>query len=371
MSSASRSPSVAWRSRLRLFVLGAFVVAGLTVCTLERFRVDETYRVWGRVRGVLARYLEPIQVRTTGVIKQIQRIDALWAAEEENRRLRSELSQARLENQQLIERVGRLERLTGLGRWAAPPQLQFLLADVTGLLARDRGAVLMINRGAEDGIAPRDPVVALGGLVGIVQMVDRDGAQVLTVRDPLFAAGAVTAQTRSRGVVRGSGLEAPLEFMPENETTPIPEGEMLITSGFENSVYPKGIEIGRITARGVNAEGYPYGLVEPSVRLDAVEEVLLVVPAHRPARGAIATTATLGQYWIGMPTPRSEQPLMGPPPPPRDEATTEPLIFRFDAPATSTLRADEPATGGLAHDDAPSTLGLGVSPLEPPEAPDA
>jgi hypothetical protein len=175
-----------------------------------------------------------------------------------------------------------------------------MTADVIGLITNEESAEMIVNRGSADGVRPRDPAVALGGLIGQVQSVTAHTAHIQGLADPVSAVGAVALKSRSRGILYGRGRGKPMEFIPENEVQPLEIGTLLVTSGFENSVYPKGIVIGKITGRQANMYGMPYGAVQPVVPFESIEEVLLVLPRHR-FDGRATTTETLGRYAIEMP----------------------------------------------------------------------
>lgn len=290
-----------WHVRIRLVVLVTILVMGFGLAAVERWRQDKVYDAWGRVYGVLTRFLNPVREHTRQSAMVIFKMDQLWAVEDNNKHLQRDLSQLQVKNQMLSEELGRLNRLAGLGRWSGPSDLHFLASDVIGLVTNEQSAALIINRGRLDGVRPRDPVVALGGLVGIVQTVSSHTARAQAITDLLSAVGAVDRQSRARGIVYGRGRNKPLAFMPENEIQPIEKNTTLITSGFENSVYPKGVVIGTIIDRKLDDYGLPYGVVKPAVSFEALEEVLLVLPRNRPVDDR-SSTALLGRYMIAMPS---------------------------------------------------------------------
>ncbi len=314
---------------------------GLGVAALERYRQEETYRLWGVVYGQVAVHTNAVAQGAHNWVMQVHRIDELWAAEGKNQELRRELSRRLLENQLLNQELDRLKRLSGLGRWEGPPELEFIIADLIGYHTQNESSALVINRGRAAGVEPGDPVVWLGGLVGIVKSATDETAHVQTIVDPNSAVGAVSDLTRSRGILHGAGRKASLRFMPVNEIEPIPIGEALETGGFENSVYPRNIEIGVIERRQWDDYGIPYGVVRPSVRLDALEEVLVIIPTARLLGEDQPSTATLGQYAIRM--PRDSEPMVA-----DGDATTSPSLSPspIDTESTAALQrvTDEPTT---------------------------
>lgn len=316
-----------WRLRLTMLVL--LLALGLGVSAVEKWREDEVRVVWNHAYGLLRHYLNPIREYSYKPISVLFRFDNLWRVEEKNQQLQRTLTESRLQNQLLTEEVGRLRRLSGLGHWTGPGELRFLSADVIGLITSEQNAALTINRGRLDGVRPRDPVVALGGLVGLVTAASDHTARVQAVMDPLSAVGAVVRESRARGILYGQGRNKPLAFMPENEVQPVDVNAVLTTSGFENSVFPKGVVIGVIKDRKLNPYGMPYGVVKPAVAFESLEEVLLVLPRGRNGRIDEATTGTLGRYEIGMPVPAAFAEDLG-------ASHTQPAALRENRPASDT-----------------------------------
>lgn len=345
-------PIHVWLARARLALLLIIVVLGFGVAALEKWRHDEAYRVWGTVYQGFSYVLDPARNTTRGVVQNGRRIRRLWTLDQRNRALKRELTRLQQKHQITLEKLGRLERLTGLGRWSAPRELEFLPADVIGFETDQQQAVLIVNRGEDDGVRPRDPVVAMGGLVGIVRAVAAGSSHIQALTDPGGAIGAVVRQNRARGIVYGSGRGRQLEFIPENEAQPIEPGHVLVTSGFERSVYPKGIVIGEITQRALNTRGVPFGMVDPAVRFDRVEEVLIVMPRKRTLVEDSVTSPGMGRFRIGMPSSTGSE---------GEAALTSPTLARFmDRAATDTLTTPtqapaDPTTGSQASSGSDSS----------------
>lgn len=278
---------------LRRSALAVVVLVGLGLATGARYRPVASHRYWSPIHGALtSAAIDPIRNKTHESLGGVRRARELWSIDEKNKALRREVARLETSNQLLRQQVDRMERLTGLGQWGGPPEVVFLLADVVGANTYE-GSLLIVNRGQRDGIRPSDPVVSLGGLVGVVRSVSEHSAHVQTLTDPLSVVGGIGvggSGRRSRGMVHGRGQNRPLEFMPENEVQPIDPGALLISSGFRNSVYPKGLVIGVIEERSLDPYGLPYGVVRPAVEMQALEEVLVIVPKSR-AVGAGLTPA--------------------------------------------------------------------------------
>ena len=123
------------------------------------------------------------------------------------------------------------------------------------------------------------------------------------ITDPMSVVGVADRRTRDRGVLYGRGRDAPLEFIPEDETKPIEPGAVLITSGLGGSVYPKGLIVGSIGERRENQKGVSYGVVTPAENLGALEEVLVI---RRASRGSHSFQEGLGDLDVGSPSSLTE-----------------------------------------------------------------
>lgn len=317
------SVSQSWHRRMRIGLLVLLTICGLAIAALEKYQANRAFEIWTHGYEIVSPLLVPARERTRRWVMTARKMNELWSIQTERDQLSRDLARTRLENDRLREELGRLQRLSGLGRWAAPRQLRFVPADVTGLITTDESMLLTINRGRADGVSPRDPVVALKGLVGLVRSVQERSAQVQAITDPMSVVGAATRDTRARGALYGRGRGKPLEFLPENEVENFNVGSDLITARFENSNFPKGITIGTIKKRDLNLYGIPVGVVESAVAFDSLEEVLVIVPSET-ANGTGPTTGSLGAIRIAMPL---------------GDVLEE---------ATRTLTRDRPLTGTLA-----------------------
>lgn len=285
---------------MRVGLLALLILCGLAAAALEKYKKDQAFAILTHGYAIVSPFLEPVRERTRRWAITAQKMNGLLNIQSERDQLSRDLMRTRLERDRLQEEVGRLQRLSGLGRWAAPPRLRFVPADVTGLITSDESMLLTINRGRADGIGQSAPVVALDGLVGLIRSVQERTAQVQAITDPMSVVGAATRDTRARGALYGRGRGKPLEFLPENEVENFNIGSNLITARFANSNFPKGITIGTIKKRDLNLYGIPVGVVETAVAFDALEEVLVIVP-DETAHGAEPTTGSLGAIRIAMP----------------------------------------------------------------------
>ena len=151
------------------------------------------------------------------------------------------------------------------------------------IIAKDAGnwfEMFTVDRGSKDGVY-KDSFVILGnGLVGRVYRVRDNTCDIISVLDRESAVGARITKTRDLVLVKGDirlkdqGL-CRLEYIPAQ--TEISVGDVIETSGI-GDYFPKGIEIGKII-KVVNPDDRleRYAIIEPSVDLKRIEEVLIAI----------------------------------------------------------------------------------------------
>jgi len=152
---------------------------------------------------------------------------------------------------------------------------------------------ITVNRGNRDGVAVDSPVLAANGVVvGMVVDVTPWTAIVQLATDPKSAIGAKVARTGAPGVVHGAGGPA-LELGYVSSLADVETGDLVVTSG-DDSIYPAGLEIGRVSrvVEGAPVPGLPrlpalaraetalFLDIElrPSIDVRRVDQVLLLAP---------------------------------------------------------------------------------------------
>jgi rod shape-determining protein MreC len=155
-------------------------------------------------------------------------------------------------------------------------------ARVIGRDATQWFAVIVLDRGSQDGVRRNDTVVAAEGLVGRVLTVSATTSQVLLISDTRSAVGVILQQSREAGVVEGLG-QASLRLKYVTRAREVPVGEVIVTSG-QAGVFPRGLPVG--TVASVTREQSAFHLeavVRPAVALDQLEDVLILIES-RPDR---------------------------------------------------------------------------------------
>jgi rod shape-determining protein MreC len=208
----------------------------------------------------------------------------------------------------LRDRIGVLERRAATLEEAAREnaRLRQLLGlrdrlDLPSMAARTIGRDLAhgyeaftINRGTRDGVMADWAVLSpTGNVVGRVVNAAPYSANVQLITDAKSAVGAKVARTGAHGVVHGTG-GAIMELAYVTSLADVQVGDLVVTSG-DDSIYPPGLEIGRVSrvVKGAPVPGLPRlptlaraeaALfldieLEPLVEVRWVDQVLLLAPA--------------------------------------------------------------------------------------------
>ena len=258
----------------KVVLLGSLVAACLLLLTLQM-------RGHGSMAGdVFAVVTTPIQ---TGLAKASRATFGLWATyldwknvRAENRRLREEVQELRVQGLRVVETDDenrRLRRLLAL-------QEHLPLTTLSGeIIAREWGGwirSLTVNRGRGDNVPRLTAVISPNGLVGRVVDV-RPGVSIVQVlTDPTSTVGAHVLRTRTPGIVEGDPRGTlRFKFMARDGAS-IQGGDVLVTAG-QGGLFPRGIPIG--TVRSIDNRGaalFHYAELTPAVDFARVDEVLLV-----------------------------------------------------------------------------------------------
>jgi rod shape-determining protein MreC len=135
---------------------------------------------------------------------------------------------------------------------------------------------ILLDRGEKSGVKENSVVITPEGLVGRVIKVNKNSSQVLLITDPGSEIGALIQRTRIQGVIQGRKRDLILKYLPLEAD--VREGDLVLTSGLEGGLFPKGLVIGRV--RKIESP-HPQDLflniiVIPAVNLNSLEETLIL-----------------------------------------------------------------------------------------------
>lgn len=192
----------------------------------------------------------------------------------ENRNLKQQIEQMRLEQVRISQDADQARRLQALLAFKEQFISQTMAAQVIGSSGSELSRSVFIDKGYKDGIASDMAVITADGIVGKVLRVYRTTSEVLLIDDQTSGVGAILDKTRLQGILRGTPSgEVMLEKIMSDET--VPEGEVVLTSGGDR-IFPKGLLVGKVTKASRGNESFLNIRVRPAADLGRLEEVLVV-----------------------------------------------------------------------------------------------
>jgi rod shape-determining protein MreC len=313
-----------------VLVAALFLQLVLLAFQVKRGKDVPLIRIWA------VAVIAPVEKASSSVIRGLV---GVWRdyvdlrhARQDNRRLIEEIGRLKLSHHHLQEEAREARRLKEVLQLGSQIPFSSIACRVIGSSASKTSRVLFLDKGSEVGIRPNMPVITPDGIVGKVHRVFWGTAQVLVITDPDSGVGALLEKSRVHGAALGSGgFSCQLAYVVNDQSVEV--GERVLTSG-EDLIYPKGLPIGTVTSVKPGRVFHEIQ-VQPSARLNQLEEVLVVV---RGARQQIPSRAE-GPVAAGASPRRSGATAMAAVPPVA-AATTEPE----DGPAAVVRAGNRPET---------------------------
>ncbi len=227
---------------------------------------------------------------TFGIFSEVQRalsggvsgVRRVWSGyiglrnlKAENEELKRQLAASQVaaqEQRALADRARGFQRLLELRDHLA---LATTAAEIIGAAASPDFRTLTIDKGTRDGLRPDMAVIAPEGVVGRIVVPSARSAKVQLLIDRNAAAGVIVERTRAQGVVVGGGDDR-LQMQYVSEVSDLAVGDVVVTSGID-TIYPKGLVVGRIEVVEKNGPAFKRIVVKPAVDFSRLEEVLVVL----------------------------------------------------------------------------------------------
>ena len=268
---------IAIPSRHRSLTLLAGVVVAqvlLLAVQIKRERQVRLIRVWA------VELISPLQRIGSWTVQGAEHgwggYIGLRSAQKENDAMRAELDRLKVRNAELEGRALEADRLAALLNFhSAHADTPMIAARVIGGSPDSGSQIVNIDRGSRDGLRRDMGVITPDGVVGKIFAVYPDISQVLLMGDKESGVGALLADTRTQGPVKGTGEPLlSLEYISSDEKVTV--GEAVLTSG-QDRIFPKDLPVGRV----VDIKSDPKSpfmkiRVKPAAHLDRLEEVLVL-----------------------------------------------------------------------------------------------
>jgi len=274
-----------YRSRRHRFLLVLLVLTSITVITLD-FRGDSG-GVLESVRNGARDTFAPVQSAADRVFNPVgdffgglTRYGSLKA---ENARLRDELAQARSESLRQAGSERERQNLLALQNLVFAPDIGAVPARVVSAGPSNFQLTVTIDKGIDEKIDKGMPVVTGAGLLGRVVEVSRSRATVMLVTDRSSNVGVRLQTSGSLAIARGAGAGKPLPVDLVDVATPVAEGEAVVTSGIQGSVFPPDVPVGRVRESKVEPGALSQNVtVDPVVDLSRIEYVKVLLWRGQP-----------------------------------------------------------------------------------------
>lgn len=233
----------------------------------------------------------------------------------ENRALKAQIEQLRLEQARLSDDAAQARRLQALLAFKEQYIQKTVPAQVIGTSGSEQSRSVFIDKGKRDGIEPNMAVITADGIVGKVLTVFLTTSQVLLISDQSSGAGGILEKSRLQGIVKGnSSGQVTLEYVMSDEQ--VQAGDRVLTSGGDG-IFPKGLPVGEVAKVSPGHELFLNIRLQPAANLAKLEEVLVVteVVSREPASadaGASRAVDILAQRLPSVPEKPAEDPSAKP-----------------------------------------------------------
>ena len=220
----------------------------------------------------------------------------------ENRQLKQQIEQMRLEQVRLTEDAEQAHRLQQLLAFKEQIIAKTVPAQVIGSSGSDLSRSIYIDKGSNEGIAADMAAITAGGIVGKVLRVYPSTSLVLMINDQTSGVGAMLEKSRLQGVLKGTpdGTVVLERVMSDEKVDP---GDKVLSSGGDQ-IFPKGLPVGTVMKVSPGREMFLKIEVKPSADLSRLEEVLVVT--EKQEQNAVAESGVrvraadiLAQRFVG------------------------------------------------------------------------
>jgi rod shape-determining protein MreC len=287
--------------RRRRAALAVFVV--LSIAILTAYFGESGGGFFHTLQRGAQEAVAPIETGASRALKPVRDFFG-WAgdtidAKDQNADLKKEVQQLRgqlAQSETALRDADQLKALSSLRQENYFPQST---APVTArVIARSSTvwySTLKIDKGSDDGLRLNQPVIAAGGLIGKLISVTGGTSEVRLITDGESGVSAQVFPAGVSGVVRpevGNPDDLLLEHVESGRR--VTENTLVITSGFTSSrtesLFPRGIPIGRVTKVDLDElETYQRVHVKPFADLHTIDLVQVLT-----RRGVAQEAASIG-----------------------------------------------------------------------------
>lgn len=199
------------------------------------------------------------------------------ALEKENKQLQAQLADANGKLAQAADAERERKNLAVLAGLSTIDNVPKVIARVTSIGGSNFDASIELGKGTDAGIKTGMPVVTGEGLVGRVTETSRHNSVVLLTGDTTSNVGVRFVNSGEIGVSVGQGMtkNTRVDLIDLDSKTQV--GEIAVTSGLQNSLYPPGIPVGTIASTNAGPQDLRRSVeMRPAVKVSTLDSVAVL-----------------------------------------------------------------------------------------------
>lgn len=237
----------------RRIVFVLLVLLALVLLVLSRTHNERLLAI----RTQITDFLSPVVQAVTWPVRKthdwMADKDALLEAHHENSQLREEN-----ENLRQWESVAKMlkaenENLRALAGYKPVETMHYVTAQVIGQSPSAYAGKLLINVGSVQGVTSLAPVIDAYGLIGRTIEVGENSAHVLLLSDPASRIPVITADSRRRAILTGTGDALLQMSFIDGDAKDITLGESVMSTA-QGGLMPESVVVGTIFRREADGE---------------------------------------------------------------------------------------------------------------------
>ena len=223
----------------------------------------------GALQAAVSRLFRPVGSFFTG----ISRVGSL---QQENERLRERIQALERQASETLSRDREINELRSLLNMRQQHRLTGVAGSVIGESVSNFEWLITVDRGSQDGVTLRAPVVSGQGLIGKVVNVAPRWSQVQLIIDPDSSVAGRLAVSGETGLIRGRRLDDLTMDLVNPEERIVPN-EQVVTAGYQGGLFPPGILVGFVSSVRERPGGLTKEItVRPAADFSALQFVLVL-----------------------------------------------------------------------------------------------
>ncbi|MCX7966807.1 MAG: rod shape-determining protein MreC [Syntrophorhabdaceae bacterium] len=264
-----KAPLIVIISSILILVVSFFIFTGTPVF-LKNYSKIKVFcgEIAGPALKIFGRPLDGIKYLFNTYINLVD-------TKKENNMLKKRIGELELENQKIHDLEEENKRLKSILKLTEKNPGNYTVARIIGEDVKNWFKCMIIDKGRDDGLKERMPVITPKGIVGQVVEVNKWHSKVMTIGDANSSVDVNVEGRETRGILEGTDHNVlRLKYITKNDEIEV--GDKLVTSG-KDGIYPKGIPAGIVIAVNKNKAGIFYDIeVMPYNNFKRLDEVIVI-----------------------------------------------------------------------------------------------